>query len=227
MPRQSAFQAYLNKLSEPKRSEMEWIAKSAPNATQAVKELKRRGCRCSYDAVLSWRNSQKRARAEATPERIESTAAEIETDPIKQVRDLSIRLNGLCATLITLVENHQWVEEGELRLSGRQAEKLIAAIPTVARTCISGLIETSRLHLARNEKELCQSMLFEMGEDWRKRLQHDNPELISLFDNIATVTRSRLELDRSTALDLILEDPTSSREFTPKSNSTLENLPEI
>lgn len=226
MPRQSAFQQYLDRLSEPKRSEMELIARSAPTTAQAVKELKRRGCRCSYDAILSWRNSQKRARAEAMPERIESTASETEKDPIQQVRDLSIRLNGLCATLITLVENHQWVEEGETRLSGRQAEKLIAAVPAVARTCISDLIETSRLELGKNEKELCRAMIYEMGEDWRKTLQHDNPELIALFDNIASVTRSRLELDRSTALDLILEDPTSSHEIMPESNPTLENLPE-
>lgn len=206
MPRQSAFQQYLDRLPEPRRSEMEAIARTASSATEAVKQLKRRGCRCSYDAVLSWRNTQKRARVEATSERVASPPVETEQDPIRQIINTSVRLNALCANLITQLENHQWVEEGEARLSSRQAEKILAGLPAVARTSISGLIETYKLQVARNEKDLCLAMVNELGEDWRKTLQHDNPELLDIFDSVATVTKSRLELDRTSALDAMLED---------------------
>jgi hypothetical protein len=204
--RQSAFQLYLNKLPEGKRQEVEKLVLSAPSTSQALRELKRLyRFKGSYDMILNWRKAQQDVSTPA--KRIEAIESTITAeDPIAEIMSLHRRMTRYCGQILSLLEDHAWIEPGEHRLSGRQAEKLFAGLPTVAKACSASLVELSRLQTQRSEREMALAILAEAGEDWRRTLEHDNPELIGLFENVMTVTRSRLELDKVSALDEVLQE---------------------
>jgi hypothetical protein len=204
--RQSAFQVYLNKLPEGKRQEVEKVARSAATSSQAFRELKRLyRFRGSYDQLLSWRKAQQDASTPAKRVEVVEEGSMVD-DPIAEVKALHSRMTRYCNQLLDLLERHQWIEPGEVRLSSRQSEKLLAALPTISKSCTSTLIELSRLQTQRNERELALATLAEAGEDWRRTLEPDNPELVGLFATVITVTRSRLELDKMSALDEVLQE---------------------
>ncbi len=213
MSRQSRFQEYLNKLPAQKRKEIETLVLSAPSCSQALRELKRKyRFSGSYDVVLSWRNAQMQQRKAATAEGEGSSTSSVRSsvsdlDPVSQVKLLSMKLSSLSLSLIEKLEKHEWQEPGEQRLSNRQAEKMLNNVSSLSRSAIAGVVEMHKTQALLDQKSLALALITELGEDWRRTLEHDNPELVPLFESVAAVTRSRLELDRESLLELSSREP--------------------
>jgi hypothetical protein len=207
MVRQSKFQEFLCKFPEVKRGEIENLVKTAPTAMQAFTEVKRlHRYRGGYHTIVSWRNSHKGvAVGNANPDEIAPTSPDV-PDPIDEVQALHRRVNAYCNRVLRLLENHDWLEAGESRLSQRQAERLFIGLPGLVKSSTGGLVELSRLRLKSDEKAFALGILFEFGEDWRRTLEHDNPELLPVFESVLAVTKARLGLDTCTALDKMLDE---------------------
>ena len=206
MSRPSRFQEYLNKLPDQKRQEIEALVRSAPSCSQALRELKAKyRFKGSYDTLLTWWNLQK-VSVTATPKHSESTSSirstVSELDPVNQIKLLSAKLSSLSLSLIEQLEKHDWVELGEQRLSSRSAEKMLANVSSLSRSAIAGVLEMYKVQVEMNQKAVASALIVELGEDWRRVLQHDNPELLGIFESVANVTRSRLELDRESLLEV-------------------------
>jgi hypothetical protein len=205
MVRQSKFQEFLWKFPEGKRGEIENLVKTAPTAMQAFTEVKRlHRYRGGYHTIVSWRNAQK---AVATPKRAESSTSGLKSsvadlDPVHQVQLLSAKLSSLSLSLIEQLEQHDWHEPGEIRLSNREAAKMLGNVSSLSRSALAGVLEMYRVKAELNQKSIALALITELGEDWRRTLEHDNPELVPLFESVANVTRSRLELDRESLLEV-------------------------
>jgi hypothetical protein len=205
MPRPSRFQEFLNKLPDQKRQEIEALVRTAPSTSQALRELKAKyRFKGSYDMLLTWRNAQK---AVATPKRAESSTSGLKSavadlDPIHQVKLLSAKLSSLSLSLIEQLEQHDWHEPGEIRLSNREATKLLGNVSSLSRSALAGVLEMYRVKAELNQKSVALALITELGEDWRRTLEHDNPELVPLFESVANVTRSRLQLDENSLLEV-------------------------
>jgi hypothetical protein len=210
MARQSKFEEFLRKFPEAKRNEIERLVMSAPTARQGFDELRKLyRYKSGYDTILSWRNSHKGVVPSNANSEIAPTLADTD-DPISEIQALHRRINTCCNRVLGLLESHDWLEAGEVRLTQRQAEKLLIGLPALAKTATSGLIEMSRLRLRTDEKALALAVLFEFGEDWRRTLEHDNPELVPIFESVVAVTKARLQLDTPTALDEMLDRETET-----------------
>jgi hypothetical protein len=207
MARQSKFEEFLRKFPEAKRNEIEKLVTSAPTTRQAFEELRKLyRYKSGYDTILSWKNSHKGvSTSNANPENPEIAPPDI-ADPIDEIQALHRRVNAYCNRVLRLLESHDWIEAGESRLSQRQAERLLIGLPGLAKTSTSGLIEMSRLRLRADERGVALGILFEFGEDWRRTLEHDNPELLPVFESVLAVTKARLGLDSPTVLDEMLDE---------------------
>lgn len=207
MPRPSVLQAFLNRFPEERRIEVENKIRSAPSIRDAYRELKRLRFRGSYDSVQHWRANDARGRVENLQSSAANVAAFIasrqgaESDPIEAAMILSTKLNLLCSSLVALLQKHEWLEPSEIRLSNGQALKLLAALPSLARAASGTTLEMSRVRTMLNEKHLALATIEELKHDWEMALRADNPELIGVFEDIARVTRSRLEVDSQSLLE--------------------------
>jgi hypothetical protein len=207
MARQSKFEEFLRKFPETKRNEIEKLVLTAPTVKQAYQEVKKLyRYRGGYDTLVTWRNSHKSVSGSNANPGIAPTSptSPDAPDAIDEIQALHRRVNTYCNRVLRLLEHHDWLEAGEDRLSQRQAEKLFIGLPSLIKTSTSGLVEMSRLRLQTDEKRLALGILFEFREDWVRTLQHDNAELIPLFDSVLAVTKARLELDTPTVLDDLL-----------------------
>jgi hypothetical protein len=210
MGRQSIVDAWLSKFPKERQKEIEQKIRSAPTIRVAHQELKNLKFRGSYDAVQTWRAKDAKSRSEGLSDqasKVTAIAARIPLggDPIASIMDLAQELNVLCVSLVALMKDHQWLEPGEVRLSNREASKILAAIPSLSRAASGSLIELHRVKAEMDRKDLCLALLEEVASDWRQTLEHDNPELLSLMPSIIAVTKSRLELDRSSLLEDALD----------------------
>jgi hypothetical protein len=210
MPKPSALQQFLNKFSPERKHELERQIRSAPDAKTAYSELKRIGYRRSYDTVLNWRSNQAKGRADHIQRSAEvvssaASASALNVDPVESCMNLAIQLNTLCSSLTTLLQAHQWLEPGELRLSSGQAVKILTALPSLNRAASSTILEMSRIRVGIDEKALCLATIEELRKDWQQTLEADNPELIGVFEDVARVTRARLEIDSESLLERALD----------------------
>jgi hypothetical protein len=130
-----------------------------------------------------------------------ASRSQLEADPIQGAIDLSVRLNSLCDSLVTLLQNHSWVEEGELKLSNRDAVKLLGIVPSLCRASSGVLIDLHRVNDAVDRKAVVTATIEELKEDWRRSLELDNPELVPLLDTVSQITLARLEADQVSLLE--------------------------
>jgi hypothetical protein len=210
MPRTSVLQAFLDKFPEERRVELEKRIRSAPTIKEAYLELKGLKYRGSYDSVQFWRANDARGRIENVQRSADAVAGtasrqSAESDPIEAAMVLANELNSLCSSLVGLLQKHEWLEPGEVRLSNREAAKILTAIPAVSRAASGTLVEMVRVRAKLDERALCLALIEELRTDWERILTADNPELIPVFEDVARVTRARLEIDSESLLERVLE----------------------
>lgn len=126
-------------------------------------------------------------------------------DPIASAMKLAQELNSLCVSLTALLQGHQWLEPGETRLSNREAAKILGALPSLTRAANSSIFEVHTIKSEIDQRAFALAILAEFGEDWRRTLEHENSELIPMFQEISAITKSRLHLDRPTLLEQNME----------------------
>lgn len=215
MGRQSIVDAWLGKFPKERQKEIEQKIRSAPTIRIAHEELKNLKFRGSYDAVQTWRAKDAKGRSEGLSDQASKVTAmaarvPLENDPIASVMSLAQELNSLCMNLTALLQCHQWLEPGEVRLSNREAAKILGALPSLARASAGSIVEMSRVKAELDQRCFALAILEEFSHDWQQALAADNPELIGLFENVARITKARLELDRPSVLEQRIENPESS-----------------
>jgi hypothetical protein len=197
-------------MSLERRSEATRLLQSAHSHRAAYVEFKKvYRFTGSYDAVKNWRSHDaqlglENIQAAAQEMRIKRQAIASGSDPIEMAMNLSKELSVLCSHLTALIQDHQWFTGKETRLNNRDATKILAALPSLSRASNGSILEMARLKTEMNEKALALGTLFEFGEDWRRTLEHDNPELVPLFESVLAVTKSRLELDTPSVLEEVM-----------------------
>ena len=206
MGRQSIVDAWLSKFPKERQKEIEQKIRSAPTIRVAYQELKNLKFRGSYDAVQTWRAKDAKGRSEGLSDQASKVTAmatrmPLGADPIADAVNLAQELNFLCLNLTAILQRHEWLEPGEVRLSNREAAKILSALPSLARASSSTILEMHRVRGELDQRIFALSVLAELSEDWRRTLEHENPELIPILDSVANVTKGRLELDRPSLLE--------------------------
>ncbi len=214
MPRPSQFERFLKQFPDTQRSDIEREVLRARDSKAAHEFLKNKfQYRFSYDSVKSWRQSRSKGLEGLSQQSSEVAAmaarVPLESDPIASVMSLAQELNSLCVSLTALLQGHQWLEPGEIRLSNREAAKILGALPSLARASAGSIVEMSRVKAELDQRGFALAILEEFSQDWQQALAADNPELIGLFESIARITKARLELDRPSALEQRIENPES------------------
>lgn len=212
MPRPSRLEAFLKSFAENQRGDIEREILRCADSKAAHTFLKARyKYRGSYDSVKNWRQSRldrgEIDRVSDQASRITAIAAKmpLESDPIASVMSLAQELNCLCIGLTALLQQHQWLEPGETRLSNREAGKILGTLAGLTRASTGTILEMARLEGEFDKKAFALGLFSELAEDWRRTLEHDNPELICLLEPIVEVTKSRLQIDRSSLLEVRLK----------------------
>jgi hypothetical protein len=215
MGRQSIVDAWLGKFPKERQKELEQKIRSAPTIRVAYQELKNLKFRGSYDSVQTWRAKDAKSRSEGLSDQASKVTAmaarmPLESDPIASVMSLAQELNSLCMNLTVLLQRHEWLEAGEIRLSNREAVKILGALPSLARASAGSIVEMSRVKSELDQRSFALGIIEELSQDWQQSLGPDNPELIGLFESVARITKNRLELDRPSVLGQQIEDSESS-----------------
>lgn len=210
MGRQSIVDAWLGKFPKERQKEIEQKIRSAPTIRIAHEELKNLKFRGSYDAVQTWRAKDAKGRSEGLSDQASKVTAmaarvPLESDPIASAMKLAQELNSLCVSLTALLQRHEWMEPGEIRLSNREAAKILTALPSLARAANSSIFEAHTIKGEIDQRAFALAILAEFGEDWRRTLEHENSELIPMFQEISAITKSRLDLDRPSLLEQNME----------------------
>lgn len=210
MGRQSIVDAWLGKFPRERQKQIEQKIRSAPTIRIAHEELKKLKFRGSYDAVQTWRAKDAKGRSEGLSDqasKVTAVAARVplESDPIASVMSLAQELNSLCMNLTALLQRHEWLEPGEIRLSNREAAKILASLPALLRASGGSVMEMSRVKAELDQRGFALAILEEFSQDWQQALAADNPELIGLFESVSRITRARLELDRTSVLEQQLQ----------------------
>ncbi len=99
---------------------------------------------------------------------------------------------------------------GEIRLSNREAAKILGALPSLARASAGSIVEMSRVKSELDQRSFALGIIEELSQDWQQALAADNPELIGLFESVTKITKARLQLDRLSLLEQHIENPESS-----------------
>jgi hypothetical protein len=206
MAQPSRLQKFLDKIPQDRRLEIERQIRLAPTTKAAFDILKSFQYPYSYDSVKTWRLNQAKGRVEQVQRSADVIASialrsELAADPIKGAMDLSVRLNSLCDSLVTLLQNHSWVEDGELKLNSRDALKLLSVLPGLCRASSGVLIDMHRVNDALDRKAVVTATIEELKEDWRKSLEADNPELVPLLETVSAITLARLDADQLSLLE--------------------------
>ena len=208
MPRPSRLEAFLKSFPESHRGGIEREVLRCPDSKAAHIFLKGRyKYKGSYDSVKNWRQSRldrgEIDRMSDQSSKVAGMASRIplEGDPMAAVMNLAQELNSLCMNLTALLQRHEWLEPGEIRLSNREASKILGALPSLARASAGSLVEMSRVKAELDQRGFALAILEEFSQDWHQALAADNPELIGLFESVSQITRARLELDRSSVLE--------------------------
>lgn len=211
MPRPSRLEAFLKSFPEDQRSDIEGEILRCSDSKSAHLFLKSHyRYKGSYDSVKHWRQSRSSKGIEGLGQQateIAQTAARmpLEANPVASSMDLALRLNNLCHRLLGVLEEHNWVEPGELRLTPKQASQLVSCLPGLVRASSGVILEMHRVKAEIDQKTLMLATIEELAVDWRQMLEHDNPELVPLLESAAQVTKARLELNRSSVLEEVTD----------------------
>jgi hypothetical protein len=207
MPRPSRLEAFLKFFPEDQRSDIEGEILRCSDSKSAHLFLKSRyKYRGSYDSVKFWRKARSSKGVEglgqqATEIAQMATRMPLESNPVASSMDLALRLNNLCHRLLGVLEQHDWVEPGEFRLTPKQASQLVSCLPGLVRASSGVILEMHRVQTEIDQKTLMLATIEELAIDWRQMLEHDNPELLPLLESAAQITKARLELSRSSLLE--------------------------
>lgn len=211
MPRPSRLEAFLKSFPEDQRSDIEGEILRCNDSKSAHLFLKSRyRYRGSYDSVKHWRTTRSSKGVEGLGQQateIAQMAARmpLEPNPVASSMDLALRLNNLCHRLLGVLEQHDWVEPGEVRLSAKQASQLVSSLPGLLRASSGTILEMHRIRAEIDQKTLMLATIEELAVDWRQMVEHDNPELLPLLESAAQITRARLELNRSSLLEEVTD----------------------
>lgn len=211
MPRPSRLEAFLKSFPEDQRSDIEGEILRCNDSKSAHLFLKsRHKYKGSYDSVKYWRKARSSKGFEglgqqATEIAQMATRMTLEPNPVASSMDLALRLNSLCHRLLGVLEQHNWLEPGEDRLSAKQASQLVSCLPGLMRASGGIILEMHRVRGEIDQKTLMLATIEELAVDWRQMVEHDNPELLPLLESAAQITKARLELNRSSLLEEVTD----------------------
>jgi hypothetical protein len=207
MSRPNAFQVWLNQKNSEQKTELRDLVLSALTSKVAYQAVKRRGFRGSYDSILNFRNANKQDSAEAVAatvavfeQKLESTQQSAR-DPLEGALMLSVEMQGLCSKLVGLLASHSWTEGGD-PLSVRDALKLAAVVPSLARASTGSLVELFNLRKELDYEIIAESLLEELLDEARLILA-ETPENLPIVESIVECTKSRLEMKPERYLSLV------------------------
>jgi hypothetical protein len=198
MTRPNAFQAWLNQKTSDQKTELRDLVLSAQTSKVAFQAVKRRGFRGSYDSILNFRNANKQGSTEALAatvavfeQKLESTQQSA-SNPLEGALLLSVEMQNLCSKLVGLLASHSWTEGGD-PLSVRDALKLAAVIPSLARASTGSLVELFNLRKELEYENVAESLFEELLIEARLILA-ETPEYLPLVQMIVDTTKTRLEM---------------------------------
>jgi hypothetical protein len=198
MTRPNAFQTWLNQKTSDQKNELKNLVLSAQTSKVAYQAVKKRGFRGSYDSILNFRNANKQGSAEAIAatvavfeQKLESTQQSAR-DPLEGALLLSVEMQGLCSKLVGLLASYSWTDGGE-PMSVRDALKLAAVVPSLARASTGSLVELFNLRKEIDYEIFAESVLEELLIEARLILA-DTPEHLPIIEMIVGTTKTRLEM---------------------------------
>ncbi len=198
MTRPNAFQTWLNQKTSDQKNELKNLVLTAQTSKVAFQAVNRRGFRGSYDSVLNWKNSNKQGSTEAIAASVVAFEQKLETtqqsarDPLQGALLLSVEMQGLCSKLVGLLASHNWADGGE-PMSVRDALKLAAVVPSLARASTGSLVELFSLRKELDYEDFADSLFEELLIEARLILA-ENPEHLPVIEMIVETTKTRLEM---------------------------------
>ena len=207
MSRPNAFQAWLNQKTSEQKTELRDLVLSAQTCKVAYQQIRKRGFRGSYDSVLNFRNANKEGSAAAIAASVVAFEQKLETtqqsasNPLEGALMLSVEMQGLCSKLVGLLASHSWTEGGD-PLSVRDALKLAAVVPSLARASTGSLVELFNLRKELDYEIIAESLLEELLDEARLILA-ETPENLPIVESIVECTKSRLEMKPERYLSLV------------------------
>ena len=211
MTRQNAFQTWLNQKTLEQKTELKNLVLTSQTSKVAYQAVKKRGFRGSYDSVLNFRNANKQGSTEAIAASVAVFEQKLETtqqlarDPLEGALLLSVEMQGLCSKLVGLLASYNWADGGE-PLSIRDAMKLAAIIPSLARASTGSLVELFSLRKELDYEDFANSLFEEFMIESRLILSEESPELLPLVQMIVDTTKTRLDLSRGRCLATATND---------------------
>jgi hypothetical protein len=198
MTRPNAFQSWLKPKTSEQQNELKNLVLTAQTSKVAYQAVKKRGFRGSYDSILNFRNANKQGTAEAIAatvavfeRKLESTQQSA-SNPLEGALLLSVEMQSLCSKLVGLLASHDWTEGGD-PLSVRDALKLAAVIPSLARASTGSLVELFNLRKELEYEDFADSLFEELLIEARLILA-DTPEHLPIVEMIVGTTKTRLEM---------------------------------
>ena len=212
MTRQNAFQTWLNQKTLEQKTELKNLVLTSQTSKVAYQAVKKRGFRGSYDSVLNFRNANKQGSTEAIAASVAVFEQKLETtqqlarDPLEGALLLSVEMQGLCSKLVGLLASYNWADGGE-PLSIRDAMKLAAIIPSLARASTGSLVELFSLRKELDYEDFADSLFEELLIEARLILA-DTPEHLPIVEMIVGTTKTRLEMTPERCLATNEDNPT-------------------
>jgi hypothetical protein len=207
MTRPNAFQTWLNQKTSEQKTELKNLVLTSQTSKVAYQAVKKRGFRGSYDSVLNFRNANKQGSTEAIAASVVEFEQKLERtqqsarDPLHGALLLSVEMQSLCSKLVGLLASHSWTEGGD-PLSVRDALKLAAVIPSLARASTGSLVELFNLRKELDYEIVADSLLEELLIEARLILA-ETPEHLPIVESIVECTKSRLEMKPERYLSLV------------------------
>jgi hypothetical protein len=210
MSRPNAFQAWLNQKTSEQKTELRDLVLSAQTCKLAYQQIRKRGFRGSYDSVLNFRNANKEGSAAAIAasvvafeQKLESTQQSA-SNPLEGALLLSVEMQSLCSKLVGLLASYDWSEGGD-PLSTRDALKLAAVIPSIARASTGSLVELFSLRKELDYEDFAGSLFEELMIEARLILA-ETPENLPIVESIVECTKTRLEMTPERYLAMAARD---------------------
>jgi hypothetical protein len=210
MTRPNSFQVWLDKKTPDQKTELRNLVLSSQTSKLAYEVVKKRGFRGSYDSILNFRNANKQGTAEAIAASVVAFEQKLETtkqsarDPLQGALLLSVEMQGLCSKLVGLLASHNWADGGE-PMSVRDALKLAAVVPSLARASTGSLVELFNLRKELDYEIIAESLLEELLTEARLILA-ETPEHLPIVENLVDCTKSRLEMKPERYLAMATRD---------------------
>jgi hypothetical protein len=109
-----------------------------------------------------------------------------------------MELNALCSKLVGLLASYEWSDGGE-PLNIRDALKLAAVVPSLARASTGSLVELFNLRNELDRESFADALYTEVLVEAELTFKED-PQYIPIVANIVKSTKVRLEMDNGRCL---------------------------